>query len=179
CVELNADRFSIDNMRRADVLERALLSLQGKRSWRHRLLSSLSHPPFTLRRWFTQHSGGVKGLLPLLLLFPAAYVIRLFLLFGLAISNEIGIGRDFGAILGTLATGSITYAESLIPIWLTLAVAFLLWPILVKPWEALFAGRRLTASRAIQTQGYGRYLFCAAITIGLAGIGYWLLVFTH
>ena len=68
----------------------------------------------------------MKGLLPLLWLFPAAYVIRLFLLFGLAISNEIGIGHDFGAILGTLATGSITYAESLIPIWLTLAGAFLL-----------------------------------------------------
>jgi len=123
CAELNADRLAILESGSPESLLSAL-GIQTKRShpWNW-LLNWMSHPPDRLRHWMARHVNTTIGMTLLLLIFPLAFLIRLFALLGF--SATAGMSSD-----GNLLAGIRTYFENSSVVWFVLLGILLVWPLI-------------------------------------------------
>ena len=174
CTEINADRFVVDTTQSTQALEKATDQHAAPTSWRRWLLSGVYHPPIALRRWLVLRSEGTKGLTLLLLLFPAAWFIRLFFLSGWALSQYLVFlytGTSAGYIVGELGIDAEYFLEALVPVWIAMAVLIVLWPMLRRYWESIFAhaaGRRANANYPAYLSSTGFVIFVCMIGLILS-----------
>jgi Zn-dependent protease with chaperone function len=170
CAEINADRFVIDTMQSVQTLANTMEQHATSPSWWGWLWSGSYHPPAKVRRWLVQRSEGMSGLALLLLVFPAAWFVRLVFVCGWALSRYLLFlygGTSAGYIVGELGIGIVYFLEALVPVWIAIAVLIALWPILVRYWERFFghtAGRPANAS-------YGAYLSSTGFVVFVCIIG--------
>ncbi len=168
CAELNADRFAIEAQQSRDVLIRMMEKTPGRISrWRW-LFLWMSHPPHKLRRWMTLWSDGITGLAFLLLLFPLAYIIKLLMLLGWATTGHLMITSEIEDIVRALGSNINVYLEGIAPVWISMAVLLLLWPMISRYWEWLFCRNR----GSLSWMGYQGYIVGVILIGALAISGY-------
>jgi len=164
CLEFNADRFAV--CARPSALSIWLADdPSGQRPWWRKLDDLVTHPPLSLRRLLLRHAEDRVGLLALLLVFPAAYLVRLVLLivWGVAVSFSVELDPSVGSWTRTYFTsGANVFAFT--------ALVLLLWPFLAGHWESFVAGvRGYTSPRFFPV-----YWASAAATLTIAALG-WII----
>lgn len=181
--EFEADRAVVQQTGRPDTLLRLADELTTTGSRRRRWVSYLTHPPRTLRNWMLRHGNSFTGLLILLLIYPAAYFVRLAFavvatgttIGSLQLSNwltsqppseHLHWGLIRNGISEYLAAGTYT-------VWLPMTILLLAWPWLQPRWERLFVGPRTDADTANKTN-YVVYLLAASSTAATALYGAWV-----
>ncbi len=167
CAELHADRFVVQS----GYPGMALDHLSAPESRLRRLLQALTHPPGWLRRMF----GRPDALMPLLLLYPCAMLIRLILLliFAFFLHQTPGMRPvDVAGWISTLAGHGRTFLVDGIQHWVLIVALLLLWPCLAPYWERFFAGRSDVVSR----KNYFQYVLAAFVPAMLLGLGIYFRV---
>ncbi|HEU4559041.1 MAG TPA: hypothetical protein VFS20_14370, partial [Longimicrobium sp.] len=119
--ELYADSYVVERQGSSAALERGLGVLQRPVRWWRWLLFRLSHPPVRLRRWFVKTGAGRANWL--LLMFPAAYLAKLVVLWGMVASVSLGVKLDVHLLENTR-----TYFATLAPVVIAAGVLVLAWP---------------------------------------------------
>lgn len=119
--ELYADRFVVERQGSSAALERGLLMLQRRARWWRWLIFRLSHPPVRLRQWFARDEAGRGHWL--LLMFPAAYLVKLAVLWGMAASALASMGGGLNLVENTR-----TYFATLAPAVVAAGLLVLAWP---------------------------------------------------
>jgi Zn-dependent protease with chaperone function len=171
CAELNADRFVVDTTGSVDLLFDAQKRRMAPMSYWNWLLARMSHPPRRMRKWIVQCSRGPVGLTIFLLLFPAAYFIRLLFLLLWSFSVQIAFlynGSTISDIIGSLSVGTKYFLEAIASPWFVMTLLFLLWPTLARCWEGIFSRVKGTHS-SVNSKGY---LLCAGIAACVCVLGY-------
>lgn len=139
------------------ALERGLLLPQRRVRWWKWLLFRLSHPPVRLRQWFARNTS--RSFLWLLLLFPAAYLVRLMVLLGIGYSASAAAEIEFHA-----AENVRVYFATLAPVILCAGLLVLAWPSV----QGMFAGRPASAATDGLAAGAARRIVRVN---GLCGVG--------
>src|SRR3954462_11782598 len=104
----------------------------------------------------------ISGLIVLLLLFPAAYLVRLALLivWGIAVSFSVGLTPSVGA-------WSKAYFVSGAAVFAFTALVLFLWSFLARRWESFVAG----LGSSIPRRFIPSYWISAAVTLVIAALG--------
>lgn len=170
CAELNADRFVADTMQSSAALLAAMEHHSAPSSLLRWLFSELPHPPAFIRSRLAHSSQGTRGLALLLLLFPAAWLIRAVFLLGWVLCQELPLlynGASISYILAVLGISVVNYLEAPIALWIAICALFLLWPLLARSWERIFGRVRdpLVGAK------YAAYLFSTGSLALLCIIG--------
>ena len=141
--EFNADRYAADRVGSSSGIDSAIARGYGRVSrWRW-ILSRLSHPPASLRRWMLQRQLPVPVVLAwLTLLFPFSYAVRLAFLHLWATSSYFVIDFPAAEIWHNSVDNTVTYVQSMSGEWLTMATIVFLWPLVARLWETFMAGDR-------------------------------------
>jgi hypothetical protein len=168
--EINADRFVVDTAQSPQALALAM-EQHGSSPWLHWLRTGMYHPPRALRQWLVLHSEGTRGLMLLLLMFPASWFLRL--LFALAwacaeYSILLYSGTSMGYIAGELGIDIENFLKVSVPTWSAMAVLMTLWPLLSRYWERLFCRTMSQPSKA----SYRAYLSSAVCIVLICTVGF-------
>ena len=158
--ELNADRFALETTRSSETMKRVLAYLSPSQSWWKRLLFSATHPPAWLRGLL---SVRYQSWWALVLIYPLGYGVKILVqLVGtmplLLLSSWESMVETFNSVMNI--TGN-----SLIPLFIGMALFLLAWPLISTFWPMMFT--RQTAS--IDVKGYPVY--------GLSAVALLLSVF--
>lgn len=139
CSELNADRLA--ELHRPGALARWLADLRPPRQpWHRRTLGMLAHPPLRLRTVLACHAADPRALALLLVLFPAAYLVRLAAMIVWGAGAQLTAGQGAAGLPGQIVAWSASYAGSVAPVFLACGVITLAWPELARLWERVLAG---------------------------------------
>lgn len=166
CAELHADRFVVQSGFPGIALDH----LSAPQSRLRRLLQMLTHPPGWLRRMF----GGTGTLIPILLLYPCAMLLRLALLLVWAFFLRLTPGLrpvEEGWIATLAGYARMNLAYSIQDLGLIVAL-LLLWPCLAPYWERFFAGRTDVDSR----KNHCQYILAAIVPAMLLGLAIYFRV---
>ncbi|MBL9152477.1 MAG: hypothetical protein JNK37_08335 [Verrucomicrobiales bacterium] len=147
CAELNADLATSRFLGPAGKEGRFLEQLRQETRWYRRCLAWLTHPPRWMRRWVMRQPGRF-GMVTLLCLFPAGYLLKLFLICLGVILPVVGT-KGFAALYGetvldgvwgVIFDGAKGFLASLALPLIILAILTGIWPWLCSRWEAFFTG---------------------------------------
>jgi Zn-dependent protease with chaperone function len=169
CAELNADRFVADTMQSPTALL-AAMEHHAPSSLRRWIFSELPHPPASIRSRIARRSQETGGLALLLLLFPAAWLIRAVFLLGWVLFQELPLlynGASMSYVLAVLGISAVNYLEAPIVLWIAICALFLLWPLLARYWERFFGRVR----NPLVGAKYSAYLFSTSTLALLCIIG--------
>lgn len=168
--EINADRFVVDTTQSTQMVTQTLPHGASSSWWRW-LLTGIHHPPVPLRRWLVLQSENTRGLVFLLLFFPSAWFLRLVFLSGWALSQSLMFlysGTSITYVLGELGINIESSLETIVPVWIVMAVLMVLWPFLSRYWERFFGrtmGKPANAS-------YKAYLSSTGVIVFVCIIGF-------
>ena len=153
CAELNADRFAANVQGSPDALVRGMATLARPTSWGRWLVSQMSHPPSELRRALVLQAAQPMGLLLPLLLYPAAYLVRLILLLARVVT-VYATYMPAAEIIRALIKNTGIYLQSNTPTWFAMAALLLVWPWLAGYWERFFCRSKMEDGYARSHKGY-------------------------
>ncbi|RFA26271.1 hypothetical protein CAI21_17490 [Alkalilimnicola ehrlichii] len=131
CAELNADRFAIARESKPGALSHWLSQQREPERRMGWLVQRIAHPPLGLRCWMAHNAHRPVSLVILLLLFPAAYVVRLTLLIVWGVLAHLVGGMPASQLAETVPRWIASYLDSMAYTLTLLGVAMLLWPLLV------------------------------------------------
>lgn len=138
--ELAADARVAASFGGEEGVRRALAATRQRRvAWWRWLLMRLSHPPLALRRAALRARGGAASV-ALLLAFPAAFALRLAALHTHAILNYGLLGYTVAEIAARALDNTRAFLSAQAPAFLAMGALLALWPLVARPWEALWSG---------------------------------------
>jgi Zn-dependent protease with chaperone function len=137
--ELYADGYVLERQGSSASLERGLGTLQRPVRWWRWLLFRLSHPPVRLRQWLARDGAAREKVL--ILLFPAAYLVRLLVLLGWGYAASSSAQIEFLTLENTRV-----YFATLAPVTVCAGLLTIAWPTLacIFPSASLPRGDGLT-----------------------------------
>lgn len=139
---------------------RGMKTLTNSTSWRQWLLFKMSHPPNELQRWMIARSAKSSGMVALLLFFPLTYIKKLFLL----LARGAIVNKNEQGVIHSIAI----YFKSITPIWFTMIILVLLWPLISSYWVNLTCKLQLSKSTAFN---YKEFTISTLILLSI-----WILV---
>ncbi|MEH2240998.1 hypothetical protein [Nostoc sp.] len=158
CAEFNADQAVARNASPAEALKLIHL-LSEKISWTKWLLSRLTHPPKRLRLWLVTQSHNWWSLFLLLLLFPGAYIVRLFMMIVYGIIASFMRG-NFEALHEAI----INYLKNVTLVWIFTAILLAIWPAVSQYWQYYLSGIKSSPNQDIS---WIYYLSAATVATGV------------
>jgi hypothetical protein len=183
CIELNADQTVLRGMRPTEDLIRALSSFQSPNNWWEWLIAQTAHPPRTIRRWMAHNMTEQGSVLLLLMSFPLA---AFSLLLGVVPTfigqylNEV-VSPQGTNLVRLLAVDIGSTLATIAPLWGSMAVILLVWPLVGAFWEQIFARSVEGVGVAAQATTWTKhrvYYFCACLTALFAFWSYIIYMLT-
>ncbi len=171
--ELNADRFMLTSkINSTENYLKIMGNLEKERSLKQWILSRVTHPPNSLRRWMVVHSGEEKSVVLFLFLFPLSHLFQLLMLVMHALSSYIiiflfGIS-NIQEFSGKLIKYIMMYIDARSFTWLFFSIIVILWPILAIYWVRFFSGMR----EAYNMENYKSYLLSAMVLLCVFVLSY-------
>ncbi|MHC1753833.1 MAG: hypothetical protein AB9861_00080 [Methanosarcina sp.] len=171
--ELNADRFMLTSkIDSTDNPLKVIEKLKKESSLKRWLLSQITHPPNSLRRWMAVHSSEKKSVLLFLFLFPIAHLFQLLMLVIYLLSNYFiaflfGV-RSIQEIVDSLLRNIMLYLDTRSLTWLFFSIVVILWPFIAVYWVRFFSGLRETYNLS----NYRSYFLSTFVLLCVFGLSY-------
>ena len=143
--ELNADRLMLTSKINSPGSPlKAIEKLKREKSLKRWILSQITHPPNSMRRWMAVHSNEEKSVLLFLFFYPLTSFFQLLMLIMYALSSYLILFlfrasniQEFSNYLKPIIMDYIRMGSST---WLLFSIGVILWPILAVYWVRFFSG---------------------------------------
>ena len=157
--ELSADRFVAVAMQQSSENMIQALEISGHVRKPSRLaslwksfLSSVSHPPITIRKWMALRVNRTSTLFILFSILPLAVIFRLLMLTVMASTTTLS-GQEIIKLIKNYLSGPVLW------LCLPMGVIILLWPLIAPYWEWLFFRKK----ERLNWSGYRAHLLAASL----------------